>query len=320
MLSIIISVYNVGPYIEECVKSVLELTIPCEAIIVHDEQKDNSFKGDEEYLKDERIIILNRANAGLGIARNQGLEVAKGEYVHFLDGDDKVFADRMERLYHNGRAAGADIICGNFDDTDTPKKCQGPKGKEAIKGSEFLYRYCDTMNTCVWRYIFKKNFLTDKSLIFDSVKYFEDLAFLPRALYQANTIYFEDIAFYYYRYTENTLSNVFNKKRTLDIMTSYNILNNESKKMIPEVGRVLRNLINELVLGTIYYSRHNKGFDLDVIQASKDCVDSMQASNTRERLLLFANNLNWRLFLSLNDAYFGTRILLGKVKQKIKNK
>ena len=94
MLSIIISVYNVGPYIEECVKSVLRLTIPCEVIIVHDEQKDNSFKGDEDYLKDERIIILNRANAGLGIARNQGLEVAKGEYVHFLDGDDKVRCHR----------------------------------------------------------------------------------------------------------------------------------------------------------------------------------------------------------------------------------
>ena len=320
MLSIIISVYNVGPYIEECVKSVLRLTIPCEVIIVHDEQKDNSFKGDEDYLKDERIIILNRANAGLGIARNQGLEVAKGEYVHFLDGDDKVFADRMERLYHNGEVTGADIICGDYDDSDTPKKCCGPKERVNISGPDFLYMYCNTMTTAVWRFFFKKKFLIKNNIHFDSVKYFEDLAFLPRALYQANTIYFEDIPFYYYRYTENTLSNVFNKKRTLDIMTCYNILNNESKEMFPEVGRVLRNLINELVLGTIYYSRHNKGFDLDVIQASKYCVDSMQASNIRERLLLCANHLNWRLFLSLNDAYFGTRILLGKVKQKIKNK
>lgn len=317
MLSVIISVYNVGPYIEECVKSVCELSIPCEIIIVHDAQKDTSFKGDEDFLKDERITILDRPNAGLGIARNQGLEVAKGEYVHFLDGDDRIIAERMVKLYQKGKELGADVICGDYDDTDTPKKCQGPKKMVVVSGPDFLSRYCDTMNTCVWRYIFKRCFLLENKLLFDGVKYFEDLAFLPRAIYDAKLVYFDNIPFYYYRYTENTLSNVFNKKRTLDIFTCFNILNKKSKEMRPDARQVLGNKINDLVFDTIYYSRKSSGFDEEVSRMSRMCVESMQANNIRTRINLLANKLSWNLCLKLNDTYCATRLYLGKTKQKM---
>ena len=318
MLSVIISVYNVRPYIKECVSSVRQLSTPCEIIIVHDAQKDDSFIGDEEYLKDERITILNRENAGLGIARNQGLDVAKGEYVHFLDGDDKIYADKMEQLYREGREHGADIICGDYDDSDTPKKCRGPKGETILSGTEYLGKYCDSMISGVWRFMYKRDFLLANDLKFERVKYFEDVIYLPIALSKAGCVYFDNIPFYYYRFTENTLSNVFNRKRSLDIFTCFKILNKQSELMPPSASIALRKVINNLLLGTIYYSRKYKAFDDEIRLISKECISQMHPDSKRIQLYKSIFNMNWRYFLLINDAYCAIRISLGQIKNIIK--
>src|SRR5574344_1303357 len=139
MLSVIISVYNVKPFIKECITSVLQTRIPLEVIVVHDKLKDNSFVGDEDYLQDKRITILNRANAGLGMARNQGMEVAKGDYVFFLDGDDKVFPEKLEQLYSEGINKRPDIIAGDYDDEGKIIECIPlPDAPFTMHGGDFL--------------------------------------------------------------------------------------------------------------------------------------------------------------------------------------
>ena len=90
LLSVIIPVYNVEPYLEQCLDSVINQTYKnLEIICINDGSSDNSLKILEKYQKkDSRIKLINQKNKGLSEARNAGLDVAKGEYIAFVDSDD----------------------------------------------------------------------------------------------------------------------------------------------------------------------------------------------------------------------------------------
>ena len=99
-ISVIVPVYNVAPYLRDCLDSVLRQKFgDFELICVDDGSTDGSSVILGEYAeKDMRVHIVRRANGGLSAARNSGLEVAVGEYVYFLDGDDSIVPDALERL------------------------------------------------------------------------------------------------------------------------------------------------------------------------------------------------------------------------------
>ncbi len=319
MLSIIVCVFNVRPYIEECINSLRGLRIPCEILIVHDPEKDESFNGDELFLKDDRIRILNRANAGLSIARNQGLEEAKGEYIYFIDGDDKIYPDRFEELYLRGVEHDADIIAGDYDDTETQKKCAGPKSSKPIiiSGKEFLKDYPYTMTRCVWRYVFRKKFLENSNLVFEPVKYFEDIIYLPLALYDCKLIYFENIPFYYYRYIEGSLSNVFNKRRTSDVLTAFEVLNNKFS-IIPEkdLKDVMMKTINTMALNNIEQSYRHGILDDELILKAKSVLNNMTADGFITSVLLTANKISWKCYIRVSYYYYTVRHFIGKIRKR----
>lgn len=100
-VSIIIPIYNVEEYLEECLVSALKQTLKeIEIICVNDGTPDRSMDIVNRYAKeDERIVIVEKENGGLSSARNAGLAVAKGEYVYFLDSDDYILEQTMEVLY-----------------------------------------------------------------------------------------------------------------------------------------------------------------------------------------------------------------------------
>ena len=88
--SVIIPVYNVGKYLEECLESLLNQTLEnIEIICINDGSTDNSLSILYEYRKkDKRVIVVNKSNGGVSSARNIGLRIARGEYIVFVDADD----------------------------------------------------------------------------------------------------------------------------------------------------------------------------------------------------------------------------------------
>lgn len=100
MFSIIIPVYNVAPYLRECLDSVLAQTFTdWEAICVDDGSTDGSGSILDEYAtRDPRFRIIHQSNAGVGAARNRALDIATGEWITFLDGDDKIAKFRLANL------------------------------------------------------------------------------------------------------------------------------------------------------------------------------------------------------------------------------
>ncbi|GAB2026062.1 glycosyltransferase [Lactovum odontotermitis] len=118
LISVVIPVYNVKNYLPKCLETVIGQTYQnIEIIFVDDGSTDESGKYCDGYArKDSRIKVVHKENAGLGQARNSGLEVCKGKYVCFIDSDDFVETDYVETLHDKILNTGASVVyCGYFD-------------------------------------------------------------------------------------------------------------------------------------------------------------------------------------------------------------
>ncbi|MBE6959431.1 MAG: glycosyltransferase [Ruminococcaceae bacterium] len=101
LISVVVPVYKVEPYLKKCVESILAQTYSnLEIILVDDGSPDNCGKiCDELKQKDPRIFVIHKSNGGLSSARNAGIEIARGEYIGFVDSDDTVEPNMYENLY-----------------------------------------------------------------------------------------------------------------------------------------------------------------------------------------------------------------------------
>lgn len=110
MISVIVPIYNVSKYLDDCLSSIEKQSVlDWECILVDDGSKDNSGEiCDQWALKDSRIRVIHQHNQGVSVARNQGIKVAKGEYVCFIDSDDWVDTDYLKHLIDN--LLDADIV------------------------------------------------------------------------------------------------------------------------------------------------------------------------------------------------------------------
>lgn len=111
-ISVIIPIYNVEEYLDECLDSVINQTLKdIEIICVNDGTKDNSAKIVKKYQKkDKRIILIEQENQGQSVARNNGLKSATGEYVYFLDSDDYIALETLEETYTYAKENDLDVV------------------------------------------------------------------------------------------------------------------------------------------------------------------------------------------------------------------
>ena len=112
-ISVVVAIYNVEKYLEKCIQSIIFQTYKnIEIILVNDGSTDNSLNICKKYKsEDSRIIIINQENQGVSVARNNGIDRASGEYILFVDGDDYLRTDIIEKLLNN--ADDNDIIAVN---------------------------------------------------------------------------------------------------------------------------------------------------------------------------------------------------------------
>lgn len=115
-VSIIVPVYNDEKYLAQCIESALQQTYQnIELILVDDGSTDNSFGICEHYRQqDQRVRVLHKTNGGIGSSRNAGLAMAAGNYVTFIDDDDFLPKNSVEKLYSILQSHDADIAIGNF--------------------------------------------------------------------------------------------------------------------------------------------------------------------------------------------------------------
>lgn len=112
LISVIVPVYNVECYLRDCLDSIVNQKYPdIEIILVDDGSKDSSGLICDEYAsKDSRIKVLHKENGGVSKARNLGIDVAQGEYLSFIDGDDTVDANYLDLMFHEMISNDVDIV------------------------------------------------------------------------------------------------------------------------------------------------------------------------------------------------------------------
>lgn len=115
-LSVLVPIYNVEPYLRQCLSSLVEQTLPeIEIICINDGSTDHSLDIVKEFAaKDSRITIIDKPNSGYGDSMNQGLEQAHGEYIGILESDDWIIPDAFATLYQAAKKANADVVKANY--------------------------------------------------------------------------------------------------------------------------------------------------------------------------------------------------------------
>ena len=202
MISVIIPVYNVAPYIEECLDSVLSQPfIDIEIICVNDGSMDDSFEIVKEYqTMDPRIICIeNEKNCGQSVARNKGLNVAKGKYIYMLDADDKIKPEIFRVLIPLCESEELDVIAfENIQFADSPEyECRAKECLFTYHDVEGKYSGTDAFITCVEKdvispsvptFLFRREFLNRERIRFVENIQHEDIGFILEVLLKANNI------------------------------------------------------------------------------------------------------------------------------------
>lgn len=202
-VSVIIPVYHVEPYIEKCLNSVLSQSYTdYEAIMVNDggsEQERNvclSFQN-----RDNRFILIDMENGGLSAARNTGIDNARGDILVFLDSDDYLENDYLEKALLAFEDNDADIVqfdCYLTDANNTYRtvvKSEVEYGKRSAK-EMILAVASGKMSPNIWMRVYKRELFKD--ICFPEGEYWEDVAVLHELLYKAQNIVYVDYAGYYY--------------------------------------------------------------------------------------------------------------------------
>lgn len=207
LISIIVPVYNVEEYLEECIESIRKQTYKnIEILLVDDGSKDKSGKICDDYLqRDNRIKVIHKKNGGLSDARNKGIKESKGKYLIFVDSDDTIDEDMCEVLYENIIKEKSDIaICELYSEKNKKIKkrieIKNMTSKEAIK--EML---CQKLfDTSAGGKLFKKEFFN--KIIFPKGKLYEDLGTIYKIFELAKKITYIPVEKYYYRRRPNSIT------------------------------------------------------------------------------------------------------------------
>lgn len=158
LISVIVPVYNVEAYLPRCVDSILAQTYSnLEIILVDDGTKDASDIICDEYAKkDARVKVIHKENGGLSSARNAGIDIAKGEYLAFVDSDDWIEPEAYETMLALALESGVKLVCaGRYDvssGSGEKKKGLCPPKQEVIPGEELVRRIFlwDNIDSAAW--------------------------------------------------------------------------------------------------------------------------------------------------------------------------
>lgn len=239
-ISVVIAMYNAEKYISECLGSILAQTFQnFEVILVNDCSTDNSRQIAESYIEkfNGRLKIYdNEKNFGASVTRNNGLLKASGEYVFFMDADDLILANGLEKLYKVAKYFDVDVIniTKSYDLSEDGTSLSFAHLKltrrtnEPMLESNLEWRVKafleNQITTCApWRKLSRRNFLIGNKIFFpENLRIYEDQIWTIGLFLSAKKIIHMPIAVYFYRKSDNSLS----KQKDFTSLQKVNILVN----------------------------------------------------------------------------------------------
>ena len=328
-LSIIVPVYNVEKYIRTCMESIFRQGLDeddFEVIIVNDGTPDKSIEVIEDIIAaHQNIHVINQENQGLSVARNNGLQMAIGEYIQFLDSDDLLIDNSLPYLLDKAISSKVDLVVADFISMDDNKIIQFKNktfkqrdGKiQKKKGEDLILHDLNPHHCYVWRTLYKREFLNSSKLRFFPNIHYEDVLFTHQCYLKANLCLRVEWAFIIYRRGHESITSSFNMKKASDyciVISNLWKLSHEkdceepvSQKVRNDAFVTFSSLFYELTTCKLI-SRSEK---LSVSQTLKKDIPDLEFKNGLKQIIV-----NF-LFHRMPDTYLTLRIFYANYLQHI---
>lgn len=271
VISVIVPIYNVEEYLDACLKSIQDQTFrDFEVLLINDGTPDNSMEIAMRYVQqDDRFRLFNNENQGLSYARNFGLERAQGDYIAFIDSDDRINEEYLEKLYEAIKEYDADVAICNFRLyflNSGKEKSSGSfmrDGRIYDRNKALRALLCDlNMRFYVWNKLWKKSLFFDHNIRMEKM-YYEDIVVSSQLFTHINKAVTVNYNGYIYtrafsKYTEVSMP----KARVNDYINTVPVV----RKYLLEMG------LYDAVKGSFFWHCFHVFFSVPglVIQAGKE--------------------------------------------------
>lgn len=283
--------YNVEPYIQECLNPLTKLNDQMiEVIIINDETPDNSMSVVENYVgKIPNLKIVNQKNKGLSGARNTGLSIAQGKYIFFYDSDDFVDPENFRKLCDEAFKNDLDICAGKgsiFQNQElTPiKKDNKRRSLKISDGKTYFFEITKNkeFSPMVWLNIYRKDFLNSHQITFSEGLIHEDEEFTAKCLAKAQRVAYFPYDFYRYRFREGSISK----------LSGHKYLN---PKSLPSFIKIIKNL------QALAESSSAREIKLYYTVISKCHIEILRRLQYRKKNHLLQIDQNWKTISEQTD-------------------
>ena len=210
LISVIVPIYNVEPYLSKCIDSIRNSTLQdMEIILVDDGSPDRCGQICDEYAAiDSRIRVIHKENGGISSARNVGLDIARGELIGFVDSDDWIEPDMYEFQYKNLMKEDADIsVCGVYEQRGNTESALGDTSLYAVvSGHDAIQIYLKdiVLGNATWNKLYRRKMFSQ--VRFPVGRIFEDSFIMPGLIDSASRVVYDLTPKYHYLRRAGSLS------------------------------------------------------------------------------------------------------------------
>lgn len=225
-VSVVVPVYNVERYVEKCVDSILNQTeTDFELLLVDDGSIDSSGKLCDQYAeKDSRVRVIHQPNAGLGGARNTGIEAAAGEWLLFVDSDDWIEPLTLSSSLKAAAKTGAELVMFAFRSVDEQGSSVQIFREEMPKETPVDPRQQkDVLLTapCAWNKLYRRSLFETTGVRYPPRVWYEDIRTTLKLMLAADSVAFIDDVLYNYLLREGSITKNVNADRNVEIVEAF---------------------------------------------------------------------------------------------------
>lgn len=306
LISVILPIYNVEAYLPRCIESVCRQTYRnLEIILVDDGSLDSCKEICEKYSqKDQRIKVLHKTNGGLSDARNKGVEIAKGQYITFIDSDDYVTEDYVEYLYSLIKKYNTHMaLCTHTVVFESGKKIvYGNETDEKLSSEICLERmlYDDVINTSAWAKLYETEMV--RQFPYPVGKLFEDIATTYKFFIESGEIACGYKSQYYYMIRSTSIVNQEFNINKLDLLEMTDGMAKVVGEKYPQLCKAIKRRQVYARFSTLNQMQNVTGYNkekreiISYIRHNKDCIIGNPKAPRRDKLALLALSFGYPIY------------------------
>ncbi len=320
LISVIVPVYKVEKYLDKCVNSILNQSYKnIEVILVDDGSPDKCPEMCDNYQKkDKRIKVIHKQNGGLSDARNEGIKLAKGKFITFVDSDDYIHKELISVLYENLHNYQCDISCCELLSFKREEECKNIKVSDqnviVYDRDEYIKKYMKIGSQTIEYYaptkLFKKEVLRENQFPIGLTS--EDVFGTYKALLKSKKIVKSNLKMYFYRINQSSITGSFSEK-DFDLVKIWDLVVEYTKNEAPKYLKYA--IINRKRINFTLLYRLAKNLDSKELKNSKR-VEELLNELKKDRKLLTKSNIEFKRKVIINLFclnYFFTAKIIKKV-------